>query len=374
MSEAIRILHVLTAMNMAGTETLLMNFYRNIDRNTIQFDFAVSATNECAYDKEIEELGGRIIHYPKYTGKNHFQYVKWWNRFLVEHPEYHIIHGHIGSTAAIYLNLAKKCGRFTIAHSHSTEPALSIYSLFYKAYSYPTRFIADQFFGCSKKALIDRYGKRVANNSNAKVINNAIDARKFVYNPNTRKRIREEYRILPDETVLVTVGRLTPPKNPHEIIRICHGLKEDGVDFRFLWYGTGELENEIKQEVKAQNLEDVIQFMNTRNDIYNVLQAADVFLFPSVWEGLGIACVEAQAAGLPTFCSNTIPDEARVTKLSKFLPLNDTKTWCKEIEACIKKISMDDYVRPNTYNEVVQAGYDIKETVKWLEDFYNSKW
>lgn len=103
MDRPIRILHVLTAMNLAGTETLLMNFYRNINRDMVQFDFAVSATQECAYDREIEELGGHIYHYPSYRGKNHFSYKKWRNDFLVEHPEYHIIHGHIGSTASIII-------------------------------------------------------------------------------------------------------------------------------------------------------------------------------------------------------------------------------------------------------------------------------
>lgn len=370
MGEPIRILHVLTAMDMAGTETLLMNFYRNIDRSKIQFDFAVSATKECAYDKEVVALGGKLIHYPGYKGKNHFEYKKWWSRFLDEHPEYHIIHGHIGSTAAIYLKIAKQKRRFTIAHSHSTTPSLSLHSVFYKLYSYPTRFIADQFFGCSKQALIDRYGKQVAVSKNARVINNAIDAEKFVYNPITREKIRNEYHIFGNNTVLTTVGRLTPQKNPHEIIRICEYLKNDGVEFRFLWFGTGELEEEIKREVREKKLDDVISFMGTRSDVYNVLQAADVFIFPSVWEGLGIACVEAQAAGLPTFCSDTIPKEAKVSELCSFLPLNDTKMWCQEIEKCIVKIKQAGYKRPNTFNEIIRAGYDVKETARWLEAFY----
>ena len=374
MSEPIRILHVVSEMQMAGTETLLMNFYRNTDRDKIQFDFAVSAKEECAYDQEIMELGGKLFHYPRYRGKNHFQYVKWWDAFLEDHPEYHIIHGHIGSTAAIYLKRAKKAGRFTIAHSHSTTEPFSVHSVLYRLYSYPTRFIADQFFGCSKQALIDRYGKRVAESTKAKVINNGINAEKFIFNQSMREKIRSEYHIPQDEMVLMTVGRLTAAKNPHETVRICEALKKDGVQFQFLWFGTGELEEEIKREVKEKGLDDVVFFMGTRNDIYNVLQAADLFIFPSIWEGLGIACVEAQAAGLPTLCSDTIPKEAKVSELCMFLPLNDTMLWCREIEKRIREVTGKEYVRPDTYSAVVNAGYDIKETARWLSHFYLSKW
>ena len=105
MKKPIRVLHVLASMNRAGTETLLMTIYRNIDRNLIQFDFAVSTSEDSAYDKEILQMGGRIYHYPKYTGKNHFKYIKWWKDFLREPPEYRVIHGPIGSTAAIYLSI-----------------------------------------------------------------------------------------------------------------------------------------------------------------------------------------------------------------------------------------------------------------------------
>lgn len=370
----IRILHVLSAMNMAGTETLLMNIYRNIDRNKVQFDFAVSSTEECDYDREIESLGGKIVHYPRYTGKNHFQYKKWWNHFLEEHPEYHIIHGHIGSTASIYLKIAKKKGRYAIAHSHSTKSTPSLRSYIYTIYAHPTRYIADFFFGCSKQALIDRYGAKIAEDKNrSKVLNNAIDASKFVFNPDIRKQIRSEYSVSDTDTIIGTVGRLTIQKNPFEIIKICKELKNRGVDFKFWWFGKGDLENKIKGTIKSECLEDVIEFMGTRSDVNNILQGMDIFLFPSLWEGLGIACVEAQAAGLPTLCSNTIPVEAKVTDMCQFIDLNDTLKWCDTIQNIIEVIKNKSYIRKNTYSEVVGSGYDIIELAKWLQDYYKSK-
>ena len=215
MSEPIRILHVLTAMNFAGTETLLMNLYRNIDRSQIQFDFAVTADHECAYDAEIQRLGGRIIHYPLYRGVNHFSYVSWWTHFFKNHPEYYIIHGHIGSTAAIYLHIANKFGRFTIAHSHSTSShRVNLHDMLYCVFSYPTRYVADYFMGCSRDALIDRYGKGILKNKNHFILNNGIDAQKYIYSKETRNNVREEIHISEDEIVIGTVGRLTPPPKP----------------------------------------------------------------------------------------------------------------------------------------------------------------
>ncbi len=370
----VRVLHVLTAMNYAGTETLLMNLYRNIDRDVIQFDFAVSANQECAYDSEIISLGGNIYHYPRYKGTNHLAYVKWWKSFLSEHEEYHIVHGHIGSTAAIYLKIAKKMNRFTIAHSHSIKPSKSLHAFLYAIYSYPTRNMADFFFGCSKQAIIDRYGKKVADNPNiSKVLNNAINAKMFSYSSSMRDAIRKEYNVSDEVVVLGTVGRITVPKNPYETIRICAELKKRGIDFVFWWFGEGELKEEVERALHNNGIQDRVRLLGVRSDIYNVLQGMDVFLFPSIWEGLGISCVEAQASGLPTICSDTIPQEAKVSDNCVFLKLNNTDLWCDSIENTIKMIKSPDYVRPNNYEAVKASGYDICESASELSEMY-LKW
>lgn len=371
MKKPIRILHVLTAMEYAGTETLLMRLYRNIDRTKIQFDFAVSSTKECAYDSEIRELGGLIIHYPKYTGLNHNRYMKWWKNFLQQHTEYRIIHGHIGSTASLYLGIAKKLGRYTIAHSHNTNENLSLHSVLYKIYSYPTRYIADYYFGCSRQAIIDRYGKTIANNpSKSRVLNNALDTEKYIFNQTVREKIRNELQIPLNTLVIGTVGRLSNQKNPFEIVRICEELRNRGLDFMFLWFGNGELKDEIAKSLAEKELNSIVKLCGTRSDIHNVLQAFDIFLFPSVYEGLGIAGVEAQASGLPTLCSDTLTDEAKATDLCITLKLNDTQLWCDKIQECAIEIQRSDYQRKNTRDSIISAGYDIKEVADWLENFY----
>lgn len=369
MSEPIRILHVLTAMNFAGTETLLMNLYRNIDRSQIQFDFAVTADHECAYDAEIQRLGGRIIHYPLYRGVNHFSYVSWWTHFFKNHPEYYIIHGHIGSTAAIYLHIANKFGCFTIAHSHSTSShRVNLHDMLYCVFSYPTRYVADYFMGCSRDALIDRYGKGILKNKNHFILNNGIDAQKYIYSKETRNNVREEIHISEDEIVIGTVGRLTPPKNPHFIIHMIQKLEKREIKFKFLWVGTGEKEGEIRKALYKELENGTVIMTGARADVNRVLQAMDIFVFPSLWEGLGIAGIEAQAADLPTLCSWGLPEELSVTDRCCFLPMNDLNSW---VEKIIEIIKNGEYKpRKSRYKEIKANNYDIIDTARWLQEFY----
>ena len=360
----IRILHVLTAMDRAGTETMLMNYYRAIDRDEIQFDFAVSAEGKCNYDDEILSLGGRIYHYPRYRGVNHFAYKKWWNEFFKEHSEYKIVHGHIGSTAAIYLKIAKKYGCYAIAHSHNIWGAPSPRMAVWRAYSYRTRYVADYFFGCSMDAVVARYGAEVANDPGRScVIRNAIDASLYSYDPDVSAQVRSELGI-GDELVVGTVGRLTEQKNPFFIIRLIEELKKTGDRFVFVWAGDGELKDRILDQLKEKGIEDSVKMLGVRNDIPRLLQAFDVFVFPSVFEGLGVAAVEAQAAGVPTLCSTNVVAEAGVTDLCSFLSLDDIDEWTRRIRSYIG------YEKKNEYDSIAAAGYDIHGAAETLTDFY----
>jgi len=368
MNYPIRVLQVVTAMELAGTETIVMNLLRNTDRSKVMFDFAVSADHECAYDKEILSLGGHIYHYPVYRVVNHFSYVRWWKEFFKNHPEIKVVHGHIGSTAAIYLHIANKAGLFTIAHSHSTWYPMNWHEFGYKIFSYPTRYVAKHFYGCSYQALEDRYGRKVASNKNiASVFNNAIDAEKFVFNPATRDAERRALGFSSNELILGTVGRFSPQKNPFFTIDIVKNLAEKAFPFRFLWYGQGELRSAVEEEIKKQKLEKYFILAGTRQDVYNALQAMDIFLFPSIWEGLGIVGIEAQAAGLPTLCSATIPHEVCVTDLCRFIALNDTDAWIEQIMA------VRGTERTNRYEDIVTHNFDIKHIAKDLQEFYLSK-
>jgi len=180
MSQPIRVLQVFAQMNRHGSESMIMSMYRNIDRSKVQFDFIVHTTDKCDYDEEIESLGGRIYSIPRYTGTNHFLYKKAWHNFLKQHSDYKIIHGHIRSTASIYLKIAKKYGLITIAHSHNTSSGAGFSAIVKNIYQYPIRYIVDYLFACSKSAGTWLFGERACRKDNFFILNNAIDTKKFI--------------------------------------------------------------------------------------------------------------------------------------------------------------------------------------------------
>lgn len=361
----LRILHVLTAMDRAGAETMLMNLYRAIDKDKIQFDFAVTAKDHCDYDDEILNMGGKIIHYPKYNGKNHFAYKKWWNEFFRSHPEYKIVHGHIGSTASIYLKIAKKHGCYTIAHSHSAGMGFGMHNILYRLYSHSTRYIADYFIGCSTEALIARYGRKVASDkARSIVLNNGIDTSKYAYSESIRKEMLSSLGLSESSFVIGTVGRLTEPKNPMFILDILSELKKSS-DFVFLWAGAGELRNDIETKIKELGLSDNVRLLGVRDDIPRLLQTLNVFILPSKFEGLPVIGVEVQAAGVPMLCSDKVSPEVKMSEYCKFLGIDSVSYWVEEIlneRSFRRNLSGIDSVK--------SAGYDINTTSKWLTDFY----
>lgn len=369
-NKPIRILQVLTAMNRAGTETMLMNLYRAMDRNNIQFDFAVTTVEHCDYDDEIEMMGGKLFHYPRYTGKNHFIYKKWWNDFFKVHPEYHIVHGHIGSTASIYLGIAKKYGRYTIAHSHNTGGKLTFQSAIYKAYAYNTRYIADFFIGCSTEALISRYGKKVANNkSRSVVLNNGIVVQQYAFSEEVKDKVREELGLEKNAFVVGTVGRLTEQKNIFFIVDILAELKKKIPNYHFIWAGTGELKEQVEQYIKEKDLQRNVHLLGVRNDIHRILQSLNVFILPSKYEGLPVIGVEVQAAGVPMLCSDKVSLEVNMSKCVSFLSIESIEPW---VEGILKE---KDFRRvEDAPSDVIKAGYDIKTTSQWLKDFYELNW
>ena len=361
--EPIRILHVIGIMNRGGAETMIMNLYRNIDRNKVQFDFVENSSEPAAFDEEILSLGGKIYRCPHYNGKNHFAYVKWWNTFFQKHPgEYPIVHGHLGSTAAIYLSVAKKHGAYTIAHSHSAGSGSAMYRMF----AYPTRYIADKFFACSKDAGISRYGKTVGNDSiHCQVLNNAIDARRFSFNQETRKQVRSELHIAENAIVIGHVGRFVGAKNHLFLIDVFADVRKRDPNAVLLLIGDGERRAEIQAAIAEKRLEDAVILTGVRSNVWDFYQAMDVFVFPSIYEGLPVSLVEAQAAGLPCCVSSNVPKDSAITDLVQFISLEDRSEKWAEIALRSVKTS-----RPDMLSEIQNAGFDVISTANWLENFY----
>ncbi|MGE5329464.1 MAG: glycosyltransferase family 1 protein [Deltaproteobacteria bacterium] len=358
----VRVLQVFSKMHRRGAETFIMNVYRKIDRSKVQFDFIVQTKEKGDYDDEIRSLGGNIYYMPSLDLKNGIKFLKAWNDFFNEHRDYKIIHGHAQGLASLYLSIARKHGLKTIIHSHTLSSGKGIKAIVKTFLQLPLRKLAHERLACSKSAGKWLYG----NKTEFKIIQNAIDAERYIFDKEKRSIIRDSLNIR-NKFVIGHVGVFCYIKN-HELIidifKIVHDRKPNAV---LLLIGSGELEGVIKDKVIRLGLEKDVIFTGSRKDIPDLLFAMDVFIFPSHFEGLGIALIEAQASGLKCFSSDAIPDEAKITDLLERISLTKpAEFWAEEVIKC----DYDSGERQNMYESVVRHGYDIDNTAKWLQKLY----
>lgn len=364
MTEPIRILHVLGRTDIGGAESLVMSIYRNIDRSKVQFDFAIHTNDRCDFDDEIESLGGKIFAFPKFKGYNFITYRKSWKKFFEDHPEYKILHSHLRSYASIYLPIANKYGLKTIIHSHSTSNGIGIKSLIKKALQLPLSKQADYLFSCSTESGKWLFGDDVILKDNFYIFNNSIDVEIYRYNEEVRNSYRKSLKI-ENKTVFGHVGRLSAPKNHMFLLDIFKNISKINSDVILILVGDGELREDIEKRIIDLNLYDKVIMLGSRNDISKILQAVDVFLFPSLWEGLPVSVVEAQAAGLPCLVSDKVTREVDLTSCIRYIPIDQgIDIWVNEAIK-INKIRNNDAA-----DMIIEAGYDITKSSKWLTDFY----
>lgn len=348
-----RILCVFSTLDRGGSESMCMNLYRNIDRNKIQFDFVKHSSSKGAYEDEIISLGGKIYTAPRYKIRNHFSYCKWWKNHFRNHPEHKIVHGHFFTFSAVFFSVARKFNVSTVSHIH----AISVSNKIKEKYIDSINKYADYKFACSEES-----GKLFYHDENFTVLNNAVDSELFEYNSEKREHIRKNLN-LENSFVLGTVANLSPIKNPFGLIDIYIQVLKREPTAKLLWVGEGGLREEIEEKIKSENLTDKVILLGRRNDVADLLQAMDAFLLPSFSEGLPVSIIEAQASGLPCFISDKVTRESDVTGRCTYLPLNNYSLWAD-------KIVENKYDRINTRNLIIENGYDIHTTAKWLEDFY----
>ncbi len=367
MQEPIRILQIIGRMDRGGAESMIMTLYRNIDRKKIRFDFLVHTDKKCAFDDEIKELGGEIFRIPRYTVKNHFAYRKSLHDFFMHHQEHQLIHCHMNSTAAIIVKCAKKCGKKTIVHSHNTSYESGLSNRIKEILQIPLKNEknTDFRFSCGTEA-----GKWLFGKLEFTVINNAIDSNKFIFNQDVRDEIREKYN-LQNKFVIGNIARFDLQKNHDFIVNIFNDIYIKDHDAVLLLVGDGPLRKTIEDKVNRLGLEECVIFTGVQSNVSELLMAMDVFVFPSLFEGLGIVLIEAQASGLKSFTSGSVvPDEAQVTNLLEYISLEESaQYWAEKVLEC-----ENEYERRDMQDEIIRAGYDISTTVKWLEEFYINEW
>lgn len=365
MSEPIRILHVLGGLSLGGAESRIMDLYRKLDREEMQFDFLVHAPEEQHFDKEIQELGGRIYRVPKFKLYNWFSYKKALRRFFAEHHEFRAVHGHMTSTASIYLPLAKKVGiPIAIAHSRSagTTPGLKGMATRWLRRSLKHR--ADICLACSKEAGEAVYGKKWVEQGRVEVIPNAIAAEKYAYDADKRRQLREELGV-ENRLVIGHVGSFRAAKNHTFLIQVFAKIYEKRPDAVLLLIGTGERMEEIRRQVAEAGLKDAVRFLGNRADVSPYYQAMDYLVFPSLYEGLPGTVVEAQTSGLKCLISDRITKEVCLTKLVKVLSLEQPpEAWAEQVlQDCA-------YERKSRLSEVKEAGFDIGAQLERYRKLY----
>ena len=340
-NEPIRILQVVGRMDRGGIETMIMNLYRHIDRSKVQFDFLVHRQERGAYDDEIEAMGGRIYRMCPIYPQNFSKYKKMLKVFFDEHPEYKILHSHMSELG---------CYAFIEAQKRGIKIKIRPY--------------VSHMFVCGQASGMWLFGEK--NTSKFIQVNNAIDSLKYKNNPTYSNEVKEELGVTRNQLVVGHIGRFNTQKNHEFLIDIFSQVHKLNPDSVLVLVGNGILENRIKEKVKSLSLESNVLFLGTRDDINRVVQCFDVFLFPSLFEGLGIVLIEAQAAGVPCLTSKkVVAKEACITDILEYYPLNESPlNWAK------KALELAARPKRNTTDEIINAGFDIKSNAQWLEEFY----
>ena len=361
MPEPIRVLNMFTIMDRGGAETMVMNYYRNMDRTRVQFDFLVHRQQRGAYDDEIEALGGRIYRLSPIYPQNFGKYKREISAFFKAHPEYRIIHSHMSELGYFAFQEAHRQGvPVRVCHAHNAPTnfdAKMIVRTYFKKRMMP--HVTDLFM-CGEKSGIWLYGKK--NRDRFVMMNNAIDAAAYRADETVRQAVRSELGV-EDEVVLGHVGRFNEQKNHPFLIDLFAEAVKKEPRVRLVLVGDGEGRAAIEKKVQTLGLTDKVLFLGVRSDVPRLLQAMDVFVFPSLYEGLPLSILEVQANGLPCVISDRVPEDVFLTDLIQPLSLGDPK------EVWIEKILSVKRSQPQAYNDCLRGSDYAVETA--MEKIYH---
>ncbi|PWG60002.1 glycosyltransferase family 1 protein [Bifidobacterium catulorum] len=359
-------------MDRGGAETMMMNYMRHMDRSKVTYDFLVNRDYRAAYEDEIEAMGGHIYRmcpmYPQYFGR----YKRQIRAFLREHREYRIIHSNLEERSYFGLREAAGLGvPVRIAHAHNRPVGFDVKSVFREYFRLRLPKYVTHMFACGEEAGDWLFGER----NRARVIQqrNAIDTAQYRFDPAVAAEVRNGLGVADGTFVLGHVGRFFPQKNHEFLIDIfaeVHRLRPDSE----LWLvGGGELDDELKNRIRAKvdglGLHDAVRFLGVREDVNRLMQGMDAFVLPSLFEGLPVTMIEAQAAGLPCTISDRVPVQCDVTGGVQVVSLDAAPAeWARRILAQADAADASDRTRGAEL--VTKAGFDIVANAQWLQGFY----
>ncbi len=364
-----RIVQIAGMRYRAGIENFIMNVLSSMNIETIQFDFIYTWEEEGPYDQDIKRLGCNIINVTPY-GKSFVKIIKHFKElynYFKENQDISAVHIH-GNTATGCLDaiIARISGvKRVIVHSHNS----GVNGMRNKVLHSISKVLIAPFiterFACSKQAWNWMFFNRKNKIGVDKIVFNGIDAKKYIYDEEMAFKQKQLFNFN-DSIIIGFVGRLTEQKNPLFLIEILSEFLKIEPNSKMLVVGDGELFDDVKKSVIQNGLKDNVILAGSRSNVNELFQAMDIFVLPSLWEGLGIVLIEAQAAGIRCVVSDVIAEEVYITDLVKTLSIKKSaKDWAVEIHNTYKASKKE-----NQYERVVEAGYDIENTANWLHDFY----
>lgn len=365
----IRVLHELAALDGGGDAKLLYSYYSNMDRDKVHFDFVIfDFYDEGIYEKPLRELGCTIHKIPRIK-RDKMGYLRGMQQ-IIENGNYDVVHSHMGGRSLFTMFFARRYGvKRRIAHSHvAYEPVTKLKRCFNIGLCIAAKINATDLFACGRDAGIYMWGKRCSQKGKVRIMTNAVDTELFAFSQKLREEKRRELQV-EDKYVIGIVGRLEPQKNYPFLLDVYKELLKTSKDVVLVAVGRGQEKEEeaIKQYGVSLGIDDQIRYLGVRSDVPQLLNAFDLFVLPSLFEGLPVVLIEAQASGLRQIVSDKITREMNITDLIDFLPIVGTeKEWAQKIESYRNcQTNRTEYAK-----KVTEAGYDIKEASLRMQEFY----
>lgn len=369
-TEPVKVLYFVDRMLRGGIQSLVIDWVSRFDKNKIHVDFLLlDDGKEYELEQTLKELGCAVYKLKGIWVKTPIDFIKYKyavKNFFKEHHDYKVVHMHSSSKNYMILKYAKKYGiPIRIAHSHNIDFQTKnpLKKLIGNLFKKPLIKYATDYFACSKIAGEWLFGEDIVESDKFRVIHNAIDYDKFKYNDDIRNEIRRKLGFNDSDIVVGHVGRFVTQKNHSFLIDVFYKCYEQNNNYKLLLVGTGELEELIKEKVRSLGIENNVIFAGFQSNVSDYMQAMDLFVFPSLFEGLGLVLVEAQAGGLPCIATyKAIPDEVKINNNFYFTDLN--------IDLWVKKIQNINLTRVKNPKLIKDAGYIIEDIIIELTNVY----
>ena len=369
MRKKLKVLHIVGGMDVGGTETMLMNLYREVHKE-IQFDFISYYKNEAYYDNEIKKLGGSVIRITSPSEAGQFKsIINLYN--IAKRGKYDIVHAHTlfnCGNAMLASKLAKSKVRISHAHTNLDLNRSKMKKMYFSIMRKFIKYFSTDFMACSNSAGIYLFGEDIVNNKKYKVLPNYVYYKRII-NSNECDNIRKEMIFKDDDIIVGHIGRFVDAKNHDFLIEVVKKMINKDSRIKLILVGDGPLKKNIEKKVMELGISDNVFFLGLRKDVDLILNTCDIFIFPSIYEGLGLVMLEAQASGLPCLVSEAIQPEADLgIGLVKQIKLDDgIDKWADEALKLIGK--------KNNNKEAIEKafkakGYEIEDIVNTLLDAY----